>query len=180
GEANPEISITKVSTNNPLHNVYRSDGIGGNGCGTQLQAAVNENEYLCHQTNGNTGKKNNYEQANDNRTGRQQKNQGSNNETQHQQDSVNKKPGELGSPHTTDFEQDPRNPNTLQSKCQQPFFPPFPLAQSNQSCSLVSESGSISIQLSELNPCFCFLDLHWSCSLWSVLRTCLQQLGLHL
>ncbi|KAA6368124.1 MAG: hypothetical protein EZS28_036348, partial [Streblomastix strix] len=39
GEANPEISITKVSTNNPLHNVYRSDGIGGNGCGTQLQAA---------------------------------------------------------------------------------------------------------------------------------------------
>ncbi|KAA6365595.1 MAG: hypothetical protein EZS28_038877, partial [Streblomastix strix] len=45
GEANPEFNITKTSANTPPHNENGSDGLGGNGCGTQLQAATNENGH---------------------------------------------------------------------------------------------------------------------------------------
>ncbi|KAA6372225.1 MAG: hypothetical protein EZS28_032245, partial [Streblomastix strix] len=95
GEANPEINITKTSANTPPHNVNGSDGLGGNGCGTQLQAATNENGHRNHQAIDNTGNENNNEQTNDNRIGGQQNNQGSNNETQHEQDIGNNKPREL-------------------------------------------------------------------------------------
>ncbi|KAA6369155.1 MAG: hypothetical protein EZS28_035319, partial [Streblomastix strix] len=123
-EANPDISITKPSANTPPHNVNGSDGLGGNGCGTQLQAATNDNEYENHQAIDNTGNEDNNEQVNDNRIeGQQQLNsQESNNETQHQQDSGNNKPGEIGSPHTTHLEQELRNPNTLQPKVQPPLI----------------------------------------------------------
>ncbi|KAA6377654.1 MAG: hypothetical protein EZS28_026823, partial [Streblomastix strix] len=127
GEANPEISITKVSTNNPLHNVYRSDGIGGNGCGTQLQAAINENRLINHQAIDNTGKEDNNEQVNDNRTDGKQSNQGPNNVNQLEQqtkpqDGGNTKLTGTGPFTPTDSEKEPRNPNTLQSKCQQPLI----------------------------------------------------------
>ncbi|KAA6372959.1 MAG: hypothetical protein EZS28_031513 [Streblomastix strix] len=101
GEANPEINITKTSANTPPHNVNGSDGLGGNGCGTQLQVATNENGHENHQAIDNTGNEDNNEQANNNRIGgQQQNNQGSYNEIQHEQDSVNNKPGEIRSPHT--------------------------------------------------------------------------------
>ncbi|KAA6319941.1 MAG: hypothetical protein EZS28_054754 [Streblomastix strix] len=66
GEANPEINITKTSANTPPHNVYGSDGLGRNGCGTQLLAATNKNGHLNHPTTDNTGNVNIYEQSNDN------------------------------------------------------------------------------------------------------------------
>ncbi|KAA6368721.1 MAG: hypothetical protein EZS28_035753, partial [Streblomastix strix] len=100
------------------------DGLGGNGCGTQLQAATNDNGHENHQAIDNTGNEDNNEQANDNRTGEQQQlnSQESNNETQHQQDNGNNKPGEIGSPHTTHPEQELRNPNTSQTKVQPPLI----------------------------------------------------------
>ncbi|KAA6393996.1 MAG: hypothetical protein EZS28_010475 [Streblomastix strix] len=70
GEANHEINITKISTNTSSNNVNGLDGLGGYGCRTQLYAATNENEYLSHQAIDNTGIENNYEQANNNKTGR--------------------------------------------------------------------------------------------------------------
>ncbi|KAA6370597.1 MAG: hypothetical protein EZS28_033876 [Streblomastix strix] len=122
GEANPKINISKTSANTPPHNVNGSDGLEGNGCGTQLQAATNENGHENHQTIDNTGNGNNNEQANDNRIGGQQQNNlGFNNEIQHQQDSVNNKPEEIGSPHTTHSEQELRNLNTSQLKGQPPL-----------------------------------------------------------
>ncbi|KAA6386639.1 MAG: hypothetical protein EZS28_017832 [Streblomastix strix] len=124
GEANLEINITKTSANTPPHNVNGSDGLGGNGCGTQLQAATNDNGHENHQAIDNTGNEDNNEQVNDNRIGgqQQQNSQGSNNETQHQQDSVNNKPGEIGSPHTTHPEQEIGNSNTAQPKVQPPLI----------------------------------------------------------
>ncbi|KAA6358019.1 MAG: hypothetical protein EZS28_046453, partial [Streblomastix strix] len=97
---------------------------GGNGCGTQLQAATNDNGHENHQAIDNTGNEDNNEQANDNRTGEQQQlnSQESNNETQHQQNRVNNKPGEIGSPHTSHPEQEVRNPNTSQPKVQPPLI----------------------------------------------------------
>ncbi|KAA6364959.1 MAG: hypothetical protein EZS28_039515, partial [Streblomastix strix] len=119
GEANPEITITKTSANTPLHNVNGSDVLGGNGCGTQLQAATNVNGHENHQEINNTGNEDNNKQTNDNRIGGQlQNNLGSNNEIQYEQDSLNNKPGEIGSPHTTHSEQELRNPNTSQPKDQ--------------------------------------------------------------
>ncbi|KAA6393983.1 MAG: hypothetical protein EZS28_010497 [Streblomastix strix] len=120
GEANPEINITKTSAKTPPHNVNGSDGLEGNGFGTQLQAATNDNGYDNHQVIDNTGNEDNNEQVNDNRIGgqQQQNNQESNNETQYQQDSVNNKPGEIGSPHTTHPEQELRNSNTSHPKVQ--------------------------------------------------------------
>ncbi|KAA6401434.1 MAG: hypothetical protein EZS28_003032 [Streblomastix strix] len=108
GEANPEINITKTSANTPPHNVNGSDGLGGNSCGTQLQAATNENGHENHQAIDSTGNEDNNEQANDNRIGgqQQQTSKESNNEIQHQQDSINNKPGEIGSPHTTHSKQE--------------------------------------------------------------------------
>ncbi|KAA6356614.1 MAG: hypothetical protein EZS28_047859, partial [Streblomastix strix] len=98
-QANPDINITKASANTPFHNVNGSDGLGGNGCGTQLQAATNENGHKNHQAIDNTGNESNNKQKNDNRTGGQQQyNHVSNNETQYEQDSVNNKPEEKGSP----------------------------------------------------------------------------------
>ncbi|KAA6390365.1 MAG: hypothetical protein EZS28_014107 [Streblomastix strix] len=127
GEANPEINITKISANTPPHNVNGSDGLGGNGCGTQLQAAINVNGHENHQTIDNTGNEDNNVQANDNRIGGQQKNNlGSSNEIQYQQDIVNNKPGEIGSPHTTHSEQELRNPNTTQLKGQPPLITTTP------------------------------------------------------
>ncbi|KAA6359186.1 MAG: hypothetical protein EZS28_045287 [Streblomastix strix] len=123
GEANPEINITKTSANTPPHNVNGSDGLGGNGCGTQLQATTNVNGHENHQAIDNTGNEDNNEQANDNRIGGQQQNNlGSNNEIQHQQDSVNNKLEEIGSPHTTHSEQELRNPNISQPKGQHPLI----------------------------------------------------------
>ncbi|KAA6372960.1 MAG: hypothetical protein EZS28_031514 [Streblomastix strix] len=123
GEANPEINITKTSANTPPHNVNGSDGLGGNGCGTQLQAATNENGHENHQAIDNTGNEDNNEQANYNRIGgQQQNNQGSYNEIQPEQDSVNNKPGEIGSPHTTHSEQELRNQNISLPKCQPPLI----------------------------------------------------------
>ncbi|KAA6377866.1 MAG: hypothetical protein EZS28_026608 [Streblomastix strix] len=124
GEANLEINITKTSAKTPPHNINESDGLGGNGCGTQLQAATNDNGHENHQAIDNTGNEDNNEQVNDNRIGGQQQlnNQESNNETRHQQDSVNDKPGEIGSPHTTHSEQELRNSNTSQPKGQPPLI----------------------------------------------------------
>ncbi|KAA6364699.1 MAG: hypothetical protein EZS28_039775, partial [Streblomastix strix] len=123
GEANPEINITKTSANTPLHNVRGSDGLGGNGCGSQLHAATNVNGHENHQAIDNTGNEDNNEQVNDNRIGgQQQNNQGPSNEIQHKQDSLNNKPGEIGSPHTSHFEQESRNPNTSQPKGQSPLI----------------------------------------------------------
>ncbi|KAA6353962.1 MAG: hypothetical protein EZS28_050512, partial [Streblomastix strix] len=121
GEANPEINITKISANTPSNNVNRSDGLGGNGCRTQIQVATNENGYLKHLSIDNTGNENINEQTNDNRIGgqQQQNSQESNNETQHEQDNGNNKPKEIGSPHTTNSEQELRNPNISLPKGQQ-------------------------------------------------------------
>ncbi|KAA6381339.1 MAG: hypothetical protein EZS28_023131, partial [Streblomastix strix] len=116
GEANPEINITKTSANTPPHNVNGSDRLEGNGCETQFQATTNENGHENDQAIDNTGNENNNEQTNDNRTGGQQNNQGSNYETQHEQDSGNNKPREIGSSHTTHSEQELRNPNISQPK----------------------------------------------------------------
>ncbi|KAA6364815.1 MAG: hypothetical protein EZS28_039657 [Streblomastix strix] len=131
GEANPEINITKTSANTPPHNVKGSDGLGGNGCGMQLQAATNDNGHENHQAIDNTGNEDDNEQVNDNRIGgqQQQNSQESNNETQHQQDRVNNKPGEIGSPQTTHSEQELRNPTTSQPKVQPPLIttPPIPV-----------------------------------------------------
>ncbi|KAA6353781.1 MAG: hypothetical protein EZS28_050693, partial [Streblomastix strix] len=93
-------------------------------CGTQLQAATNDNGHENHQAIDNTGNEDNNEQTNDNRIRRQQQqnSQGSNNEIQHQQDSVNNKQGEIGSPHTTHPEQEIGNPNTSQPKVQPPLI----------------------------------------------------------
>ncbi|KAA6352820.1 MAG: hypothetical protein EZS28_051653, partial [Streblomastix strix] len=108
-----------ISANKDLpSNVNRSNGLGGNGCGTQQQAAANENGYENYQAIDNTGNESNNEQTNDNRTGGQQNNQGSNNETQHEQDNGNIKPREIQPPHTTHSEQDLRNPNISLSKGQ--------------------------------------------------------------
>ncbi|KAA6386070.1 MAG: hypothetical protein EZS28_018407 [Streblomastix strix] len=122
GEANPEINISKISANTPPHNVSGSDALGKNGCGTQLQVAANGNEHLNHQTIVNTGNEDNNEHTNDNRTGGQQSNQGSKNETQHVQDNENTKLGQIGSSHTTSSEQQLRNPNILQHKGQPPLI----------------------------------------------------------
>ncbi|KAA6395737.1 MAG: hypothetical protein EZS28_008739 [Streblomastix strix] len=54
------------------------------------------------------------------------KNQGSNNETQHEQDKGNNKPREIGSPHTTHSEQELRNPNISLPKCQPPLITTLP------------------------------------------------------
>ncbi|KAA6388312.1 MAG: hypothetical protein EZS28_016159 [Streblomastix strix] len=127
GQANPDINITKLSTGTPFHNVNGSDGLGGNGCGTQLHAATNENGHKNHQAIDNTGNESNNKQKNDNRTGGQQQyNQVSNNETQYEQDSVNNKPEEKGSPQTTHSEQELRNPNISQPKGQLPLITTSP------------------------------------------------------
>ncbi|KAA6366743.1 MAG: hypothetical protein EZS28_037732, partial [Streblomastix strix] len=122
GEANPEINITKTSANTPPNNVNGSDGLGGNGCGTQLQAATKENGCQNHHAIDNTGIESNNEQVNDNRTGGQQNNQGSNNETQYEQDSGNNQPREIRSSHTTHSEQKLRNPNISQPKGRPPLI----------------------------------------------------------
>ncbi|KAA6334009.1 MAG: hypothetical protein EZS28_053108, partial [Streblomastix strix] len=124
GETNPEINTAKISANTPSNYINGSYGLGENSCGTQLQAATNENEHLNHRTIDNTGNEDNNEQVNDNRIGgqQQQNNQGSNNETQYEQDSANNKPGEIGSPHTTHSEQELRNPKTTQPKGQPPLI----------------------------------------------------------
>ncbi|KAA6366750.1 MAG: hypothetical protein EZS28_037721, partial [Streblomastix strix] len=123
GEANPEINITKISANTPPHNVNGSDGIGGNGCGTQLQAASNKNGHENHQAIDNTGIEDSNEQANDNRIGgQQQNNQGFNKEIHHQQESINNKPEEIGSLHKTYSEQELKNSNTSQPKGQPPLI----------------------------------------------------------
>ncbi|KAA6382347.1 MAG: hypothetical protein EZS28_022127 [Streblomastix strix] len=117
GEANPEINITKTSASTPPYNVNGSDELVGNGCGTQLQAATNDNEHLNLQAIDNAGNANDNEQANDNRTGgQQQNNQGSNNEIQYEQDNGNTKLREMESSHTTHSEQELRNPNISQPK----------------------------------------------------------------
>ncbi|KAA6374161.1 MAG: hypothetical protein EZS28_030308, partial [Streblomastix strix] len=91
--------------------------------GTQLQAETNDNGHENHQAIDNTGNEDNNEQVNDNRIGgQQQNNSGSNNDIQHQQDSVNNKPGEIGPPHKTHSEQELRNPNTSQPKGQRPLI----------------------------------------------------------
>ncbi|KAA6383737.1 MAG: hypothetical protein EZS28_020735 [Streblomastix strix] len=118
GVANPEINITKLSTSTPPHNVNRSDGFGENICGTQLQAATNENEHLNHQTTDKTDFENSNVQANDNRTGGQQNNQVCNNETHHDQDNGNNKERETSSSHTIHSKQEQRNSNISQSKGQ--------------------------------------------------------------
>ncbi|KAA6364883.1 MAG: hypothetical protein EZS28_039591 [Streblomastix strix] len=123
GDANPEINITKISANTPPHNVNGSDVLGGNGCGTQLQGATNVNGHENHQIIDNTDNEDNNEQAEDNRIGgQQQNNQGSSNEIQHKQDSLNNKPGEIGSPHISHPEQESRNPNNSQPKGQPPLI----------------------------------------------------------
>ncbi|KAA6369753.1 MAG: hypothetical protein EZS28_034721 [Streblomastix strix] len=123
GEANPEINFSQTSANTPPHNVNGSDGLGRNGCGTQLQAATNVNGYENYQTIDNTGNENNNEQADNNRIRvQQQNNQGPSYEIQHQQDSINNKPGEIGSPHTTHSEKESRNPITSQPKGQPPLI----------------------------------------------------------
>ncbi|KAA6361945.1 MAG: hypothetical protein EZS28_042529, partial [Streblomastix strix] len=101
--------------------------IGGNGCGTKLQAATNENGHLNRQAIDHTGNENNNEQTNDNRTGGKQNNQGSNNENQHEQetklqDNRNTKLREAASLLTTLPEQELRNPNISQSKSQPPLI----------------------------------------------------------
>ncbi|KAA6353637.1 MAG: hypothetical protein EZS28_050836, partial [Streblomastix strix] len=68
-----------------------------------------------------TANENNNEQANDNKTGGQQNNQGSNNEDQLEPDNGNTKLGEIGSSHTTHFEQELRNPNIQQPNSQLPL-----------------------------------------------------------
>ncbi|KAA6377327.1 MAG: hypothetical protein EZS28_027148 [Streblomastix strix] len=118
GEAKSEIHITKTSANTLPYNLNGSDRLGGKGCGTQLQAITNENGHQNHQVIDITGKENIFEQANDNRTGGQQNNQGSNNETQHKQDSGNNKRREIGSSHTTHSEQELINSNISQPKGQ--------------------------------------------------------------
>ncbi|KAA6390818.1 MAG: hypothetical protein EZS28_013656 [Streblomastix strix] len=71
----------------------------------------------------NTGNENNNEQAVDNRIrGQQQNNQGPCNKIQHKQDSLNNKPEEIGSLHTTHSEKELRNPNTSQPKGQPPLI----------------------------------------------------------
>ncbi|KAA6344862.1 MAG: hypothetical protein EZS28_052207, partial [Streblomastix strix] len=146
GEANPEINITKPSANTPPHNVNGSDGLGGNGCGTQLQAATNVNGLENHQAIYNTGNEDNNEQANDNRIGgqQQQNSQESNNGTQYQQDGVNNKPEEIGSPHTTHPEQEIGNPNTSQPKVQPPLItkPPELSQVKRKSCSTQTEDAT--------------------------------------
>ncbi|KAA6389016.1 MAG: hypothetical protein EZS28_015454, partial [Streblomastix strix] len=123
GEADPEFNIIKTFANIPFHNVNGSDVLGGNGCGTQLQAATNVIRHENHQAIDNTGNRDNYEQAIDNRIGgQQQNNQGSNNEIQHQQDCVNNKPEQIGSPHTIHSEQELIYLNTSQSKGQPPLI----------------------------------------------------------
>ncbi|KAA6373889.1 MAG: hypothetical protein EZS28_030585 [Streblomastix strix] len=68
GESNPEINTTKTSANTPSHNVNGSNGHGGNGCGTQLQAASNENGNSNHQAFNCSSGVNDNEQPNANRT----------------------------------------------------------------------------------------------------------------
>ncbi|KAA6394946.1 MAG: putative type I polyketide synthase [Streblomastix strix] len=112
------------------HNINGTDGLGGNGCGTQLQAATIENGHGNHQSIDNTGNEDNNEQANGNGIGQQQNNQEYNNESQQQQDNRNNKQKELGSPHTTYSEQELRNPYISQPKGQPPLiFKPFELDQ---------------------------------------------------
>ncbi|KAA6376529.1 MAG: hypothetical protein EZS28_027944 [Streblomastix strix] len=69
-----------------------------------------------------TSNENCNEQANDNRIGGQQNNQGSNNETQYEQDNGNTKLREIGSSHTTHSEQELRNPNISQPKGHPPLI----------------------------------------------------------
>ncbi|KAA6368010.1 MAG: hypothetical protein EZS28_036462 [Streblomastix strix] len=121
GESNPEINITKIYTNTPLHNVNGSDRLGGNGCGTQFQAVTNENGHLNHQAIDYTGNENNIEQSNYNRIGGELNNQRPSNESQHEQkskfqDNGNTKLRETRSFHTTTLEYDLRNPNSSYSK----------------------------------------------------------------
>ncbi|KAA6374405.1 MAG: hypothetical protein EZS28_030067 [Streblomastix strix] len=122
--ANPEINITKTFANTPPHNVNGSDRLRGNGCWTQLQAATNDNGHENHQVIDNTNNEDNNEQINDNIIGgqQQQNNQRSSNETQHEQDGVNNKLEEIGSPHTTYSEYELIKPNTSQPKCQHPLI----------------------------------------------------------
>ncbi|KAA6378184.1 MAG: hypothetical protein EZS28_026291, partial [Streblomastix strix] len=126
GEANPEISITKISANIPLHNVNGSDGLGGNGCGTHLQATTNENGHSNHRAIDSTSNENNNKQDIDNRTEGNENKQRSNNENQHEQeiklyDNRNIKLKGTGSLHTPHPEQELRNPNISQCKSQ-PLF----------------------------------------------------------
>ncbi|KAA6398451.1 MAG: hypothetical protein EZS28_006024 [Streblomastix strix] len=119
GEVNLDIYVIKISVNTPLHNVNRTDEIGGNGCGTQQKAESNENGLINHQPIDNTGNENNSQQANDKRIGRQQQN----NESQHEhksklQDNGNTKLKGIGSLHITRPQQELRNPNISQSQCQ--------------------------------------------------------------
>ncbi|KAA6389781.1 MAG: hypothetical protein EZS28_014696 [Streblomastix strix] len=76
-EANPMINISKISANTPFRNVNRSDRLGGNGFGTQLRVAGNESRHLNPQAINNIGNISNNEQANDNRTERNENKQGS-------------------------------------------------------------------------------------------------------
>ncbi|KAA6374781.1 MAG: hypothetical protein EZS28_029695, partial [Streblomastix strix] len=124
-------NITKISANTPPQNVSGSDGLGGNGCWTQLQAETNENGHLNHKAIDNTSNENNNEQTNDNRTEGKQNSQESNNETQHEQetklqDNGNTKPTETRSSHTTHPEQELRNPNISQSKGHPPLITTLP------------------------------------------------------
>ncbi|KAA6379511.1 MAG: hypothetical protein EZS28_024964 [Streblomastix strix] len=118
GEANSQINITKTSANTPPHNANGSDGLGGNGYEAQLLAATNENKQQNRHAIDNTGSENNNEQTNDNRTGGQQINQGSDIESQLEQDNGNTKLGETGSSHTSNSEQELRNANISQPKGQ--------------------------------------------------------------
>ncbi|KAA6341701.1 MAG: hypothetical protein EZS28_052438, partial [Streblomastix strix] len=118
--SNPSISQTETMDSERM--TAGRNGLGGNGCGTQLQAATNENGHENHQAIDNTGNEDNNEQVNDSRTGGQQNNQRSNNETQHEQDNGKNKPKEIGSPYTTHSEQELRNPNISLPKGQPPLI----------------------------------------------------------
>ncbi|KAA6397611.1 MAG: hypothetical protein EZS28_006862 [Streblomastix strix] len=111
-----------MSTNTPLHNVSGSNGFGGIGCRTKLQAATDENGHLNHQAIDFIGNKNNNEQISNNRTEGNENKQGSNNETQHEQDNGNTKIKVISSLQTTYFQQKLGNPNISYSKGQPPLI----------------------------------------------------------
>ncbi|KAA6386469.1 MAG: hypothetical protein EZS28_018002 [Streblomastix strix] len=126
-EANLQINITKISANILLLNVNRSDRFGGNGYGTQLQAAANENENLNHKTIQNTSNANDDQQTNDNKAEKNENKQGLSNENQHQQGTKHRVIGNTelkvtGSLHTTHPKQELGNPSTSQSKKQSPLI----------------------------------------------------------
>ncbi|KAA6392595.1 MAG: hypothetical protein EZS28_011876 [Streblomastix strix] len=131
GEANPDINITKISANTLFHNENGSDGLGGNGCVTQIKVATNENGYSNHQIFDNTGNENNNEQTNDNRIGGNENKQGSDSENQYEQkinlqNNGNTKYKGSGSLHTTHSEQELGNPNISQPKIQLPLITTHP------------------------------------------------------